>query len=260
MSVSSSLANLIDRNAPFWTAEAEIFRAYWEWEGRSRETDRLWLVRQSYKEFWDGFVSPFEQLKAAFEKIDRGIGRHEALDFAATLHEEFAHYVAFADAYEELLEPGDPRLDPEKLRLDGDWPENGALVQLRKQHKEEFGDLGHRAHFFTEGGYCTLYAEGMKLAGRGGVDDLIAMACKRVFDDEFEHMLKGIIGLDAETTSEEEWESLAEMTVAQMQYRIHMRNAQFSYPVEGTALDRLVAGDCPAMPFDWKRAGLTPPS
>jgi len=260
VSVSPGLLALIEENAPYWTAEAEVFRAYWRWDGRTQETDQLWLARQSYKEFWDGFVSPFEQLRAAFDKIDRGIGRHEALDFAKTLHEEFAHYVAFADAYEALTPEGEAPIDPEKLRVDGDWPENRVLVEMRAEHKRTHGELGQRAHQFTEGGYCTLYAEGMTLAGRGGVDDLIAKACTRVYEDEFGHMLKGIVGLDERETRPDEWAALTAMTVAQMQQRIHMRNAQFSFPVEGEALVELLSGACPPTPFDWEKAGLEPPA
>ncbi len=46
-----------------------------------------------------------------------------------------------------------------------------------------------RAHLFTEGGYCALFREGMKLGGRGGVDDAIAAACAEIHDEEFDHMM-----------------------------------------------------------------------
>ena len=38
----------------------------------------------------------------------------------------------------------------------------------------------------------------MKLAGNGGADDLIARAAALVYEDEFGHMCKGIVGLDME--------------------------------------------------------------
>lgn len=36
----------------------------------------------------------------------------------------------------------------------------------------------------------------MTLKGNGGVDDMIARACALVYEDEFGHMCKGIVGLD----------------------------------------------------------------
>ena len=79
--VSANLRRLIDVAAPYWAGEAEIFRTYWEWSGRSRETDRRWLALQCSKEIWGSglapldkgiFLGPAEQLVAAFPRISTG--------------------------------------------------------------------------------------------------------------------------------------------------------------------------------------------
>jgi hypothetical protein len=257
--IHDGLHALIAANAPLWAAEAEVVRSYWDSPVRTRETDLLWLLRQCYKEYWDGFVPPFDRLQQAIEGIDRQIDRRKVLDHARTLAEELAHYCAFADAYEALRVNDEPSVHPDLLKSEGNWPENVTLVELRAEHKRLHGELGRRAHFFTEGGYCTLYSEGMKLRGRGPAEDKIADACALVFDDEFGHMLFGIAGLGDHGLTDADWALLQEMTVVQMQLRIEMRNAQFSYPVPEDRIRRLKAGICEPMDFDWERAGLEAP-
>ena len=76
------------------------------------------------------------------------------------LNDEFAHYCAFADAYDAIRPAGTRRLNPERLESS---PEEDALTALRFAHQERHGELGMRACKFTEGGYCTLFSEGMAL-------------------------------------------------------------------------------------------------
>ena len=87
-----------------------------------------------------------------------------------------------------------------------------------------------RASRFTEGGYCTLFREGMRLKGRGGTDDMIAEACTKVFEDEFGHMLVGIIGLDDEGWSEEQFDLLEALVLEQLRLRIPMRKRRVQLP------------------------------
>src|SRR5260221_11158601 len=97
MSVSANLKRLIDTAAPYWAGEAEVFRTYWDWSQRTRETDRQWLSRQCSKEGWGSgvgatkgiFLGPAEELVAAFPKIDTEIDRHAGLDIAEGLWAEF---------------------------------------------------------------------------------------------------------------------------------------------------------------------------
>ena len=264
MSVSPALRKLIDAIAPLFAGEAEVVRSYWSSPVRSRESDLRWLRYQCRKEFWDSFadpqkglyLEPLDRLRAAFPKIDIEIDRHEVLDIAEMFFAEFSHYVAFADAYDAIRGEGDLRMNPHALRDAGDLPENAELARIRAGHRRQHGELGMRACEITEGGYCALFSEGMKLAGRGGADEAIARACRAVYDDEFGHMLRGIVNLDEENLSSADWALLEEMTREQMQARIHMRNAQFNYPLSQERIREIFAGRIQPVAFDYERAQL----
>ncbi len=261
MPFGAPFRELVAANAPLWAGEAEVVRAYWDWPERSRRSDLRWLARQCHKEFWGGgdaqrrglFAAPLEEMSAAFEKIDRGVGRHRVLAMAAELHQEFSHYCAFADAYDALKTASEPGLDPASLR-DRSWPENDALSELRALHRERYGEIGRRAHRFSEGGYCGLFREGMKLAGRSAADDAIAAACAKVYADEFEHMLAGIAGIARRPFSANDWSLLRDLTTAQMRQRIHMRNAQFGYPLPEARIQEILAGAIEPVGFDYETA------
>ena len=49
LQASAGLLALIEANAPFWGAEAEVIRSYWDAPIRNTETDRKWLTHQVYK-------------------------------------------------------------------------------------------------------------------------------------------------------------------------------------------------------------------
>jgi len=187
MTVSDSLRRVIEANAKLWAGEAEVFRSYWNWTGRTRATDRQWLAYQCYKEVWsvvsgdpaDGlFMGTLRQLERMFPKIDSEFDRHEVLDVAEGLWAEFAHYCAFADAYDAMGKPGEPRMNPRMVKGTG-WKADEELGALRHGHRKQHGALGERACKFTEGGYCTLFSEGMKLAvnpaGHEGRDGIVAV-------------------------------------------------------------------------------------
>ena len=261
MTASRRLRALIDLNAPLWAGEAEVVRSYWGWDKRSRETDRQWLAYQCFKELWGSsvgygrglFMEPLKKLEAMYPKLDIEVDRHDILDLAESLHSEFAHYVAFADAHDTMREPGEPKLVPQALT---GWPGDDRLGALRHEHRQKHGKLGWRAGQFTEGGYCTLFAEGMKLKGNGGRDELIAAACARVYDDEFDHMLKGVIGLDDESLSEADWSLLGELTTAQLKLRIRMRNEQFGGLLTDERIAAIERGEIEPLAFDWDRARI----
>jgi hypothetical protein len=96
----------------------------------------------------------------------------------------------------------------------------------------------------------------MRLKGRGGADDAIARACALVYDDEFEHMLKGIAGLDSEGLAPAQWKLLGTLAVDQMRLRFPMRNAQFAKPVPDARIAELAAGRAAPVAFDYRRAGF----
>lgn len=255
---SPQLAALIAANAPLWAGEAEVFRTYWDWSRRSRASDLRWLARQCWKELFDGFVPRLRELRAGFPSLDGPTSRWSLLETAKGASEELAHYCLFADAH-DAIRRAEPLLTLERVERTGNWPENAALGSLRARHRRRHGELGRRAQAFTEGGYCTLYAEGMRLAGRGGADDVIASACARVYDDEWDHMLAGIAGLDDMGLGPADWALLTELTVAQMRMRVQMRNAQFGRPLSDARLRAIDAGDVEPLSFDYRRAGLRAP-
>jgi hypothetical protein len=263
---SANLKKLIGQAAPYWAGEAAVFRAYWNWDKRTRETDRRWLALQCSKEVWGSglapldkgiFLGPAEELIALFPKIDLEVDRHKVLDVAEGLWAEFLHYCAFADAHDALAKPGEPKLNPHVIK--NGWQEDLDLSALRFRHKREDPRLGDRASRFTEGGYCTLFSEGMSLKSKtdkkhGRANALIAAACAKVYDDEFGHMLKGIVGLDEEGLSAAEWRTLGAMSVEQLKARIRMRNAQFGHPLAGKQLEDALAGRRKPLRFDFGKA------
>lgn len=259
---SCQLTALVDAVAPLFAGEAEVMRTYWTSPVRTPETDRLWLLRQSRKEVWDTplgdqrglYVGPVEDLLSDFPKIDTEIPREEILERMEGIYEEFSHYCAFADAYDSVRPEGEPRLSPPRLRDVPDWQENLAIRDRRAEIKATEGTVGERACFFTEGGYCTLFSEGMTLAGNGGVDDMIARACALVYEDEFGHMCKGIVGLDTGDMSDADWARMTELSVELATMRIHMRNGQFSYPLSADRIAAIVAGDIQPVKFDFEKA------
>jgi hypothetical protein len=264
--MSSNLQRLVAVAAPLWAGEAEVVRTYWTTRSRSPASDMHWLARQCFKEFWGSGVSKFDRggmfygmmknLLARGGEIDVTLDRHEVADALETVAAEFAHYCAFADCYDAIRPEGSARLNPETLES---WPEEDALTALRYRHQEEHGALGMRACKFTEGGYCTLFSEGMALAGRGGIDDKIAAACTRVHADEFGHMLAGIAGIagiEDSTLGAADWERLGALVAEQLRQRIRMRNQQFGGPLSEARVAAIYRGDIAPIAFDWARAGL----
>lgn len=264
MALSERLTRLIDVSAPLWAGEAEVVRTYWDSPVRNHDSELLWLRRQCSKEFngtgigeyknMGVFMGPITELGEIFSRIDTGEGgvdRRYALELIEILHDEFDHYARFADIYDAIRGPDTPPMNPHELET---WDEDAALTGTRHRQNAEHGALGVRASRFTEGGYCTLFREGMRLKGRGGVDDMIAEACTKVYEDEFGHMLEGIIGLDEEGWSDEQFDLLEELVLEQLRLRIPMRNAEFSFPVSEERVRAIYAGDIEPETFDYGRA------
>jgi len=253
-SVSDPLKQLIALNAPYWAAEAEVIRTYWHSPLRTDDTDRKWLTHQMYKEYWDGIYPPLEIFSKALPQVENTVSRQDLLKMSMMLHEEVEHYCLFANLYDKLIGSTGPKLTPDDLKRLGGWPENDALMKTRAAHKQLNPAIGQRAYHFTEGGYCALFAEGMKLKGRGGIDEAIARVCEHIYEDEFDHMLLGLINTDRHRLSDTDWALLGRMTVEQLQCRIRMRNAQFSLPVSPQRLEEMCAGKCVPITFDYERA------
>jgi hypothetical protein len=252
MRISADLNRLIEAAEPLWAGEAEVVRTYWDSPVRTIETDLLWLARQASKEFNGSgaaefknlgvFVGPVTELLEMFPNIDRGVSRHEAFD-------------RIADVYDAIRPEGAPPLNPHDV---APWDEDVALNACRHKAMAEHGEIGRRATKFSEGGYCTLFREGMRLKGRGGNDDLSAAACGDIYEDEFGHMLSGIVGLDDSGLGADDWRLMTDLVVEILRHRIRMRNAEFSYPLSDDRVQAIFAGDIAPERFDFAKAEMEP--
>jgi hypothetical protein len=268
LNVTPRLKTLIDECAILWAGEAEVARAYFQSPKRTREGDRAFLARQAFKEVWgSGFTGKNETLVQAwaqqlidmFEKLDTEVDRHRALELAEGMKAEFEHYCHFADAYDAMAQPGEAKLTP--FGIQGlEWKAEAALSEVRRKRRADHGEIGWRAMRFTEGGYCTILAEGAKLCanphGHEGRDGLIGEACKKVFDDEFLHMLYGIVEVGREPFGDEEWALFRNLVLEQLRLRIPMRNEQFGFPLSEARIADIYAGKIDPLPFDYERARL----
>lgn len=250
---SQGLLKLIKANATFWGAEAEVIRSYWDSPVRNHETDKKWLIHQIYKEYCNGILPYLALFNEQLAVATISEQRLKLVDLSEILYEEVEHYAMFADLY-VVLDDTDYKLSPDELKTAGAWPENDDLMTLRKQHCLESSDIGQRAFSFTEGGYVALFSEGKKLKGRSNFENAVAKVCKKIYDDEFNHMLLGIMETDSHQLSESNWNMLERFTVEQMKKRILMRNAQFSKPVSEKRMQELLAGQATPVVFDFTYA------
>lgn len=262
MSAHPKFKNLIKISEPYWAGEAEVARTYFNSPARNGESDQLWLSRQCFKEYWgSGFADPVLGLLGDWSgvllkmlpKLDEGADRHEVLDHLEQMHAEYAHYCMFAEIWDELRPEGSGILTPGMLE---NWAEGAALDEFRIKMRADHGEIGVTALRFTEGGYCTLYSEGAKLAGRGGIDDLIGAACQKVYDDEYVHLLRGIAGINNADLDDAEWDLLEALVIAQLRMRITMRNGQFGHPLSEERVAAIHNGDIEPIQFDYKKAQL----
>ncbi len=266
MNATEHIWRLIEKTAPWWAGEAEVVRTYFKSARRTAETDMVWLSRQCFKEFWGSGVGHYDrkgvflgQVMALVDlapRIDVSVSRNEILDILEGLQAEFQHYCLFAEAYDAIRPAGAPKMNPQNLTS---WPEEDELTALRYKHQDDHGAVGMRACRFTEGGYCTLFSEGMALAGGNATDEIIARACSAVYDDEFGHMMGGIGGIADEGLSEADWDLMEKLVVEQMKKRIHMRNGEFGHPLSAERIAAIGRGEITPVTFDWARANIPAP-
>ena len=265
MALSPELQRLVDVSAPLWAGEAEVVRTYFTSPIRTLETDLLWIQRQCSKEFngtgageyknMGVFLGPLTELQLIYPKIDTGeedsVDRHYVLELLEILKEEYEHFCLFSDVFDKIKPANTPSINPHKLET---WDEDAALTKVRHDAIAEHGRLGIRATRFTEGGYCTLFREGMNAAEIGGKFDaankLIAAACKEIYEDEFDHMLEGIAGLDGEGWTSEEFQLMEDIVLKILRRRITMRNAEFSFPLTEERVQAIYEGDILPEIFD----------
>jgi hypothetical protein len=219
---------LVAVNAPFWAAEAELCRTYFESDTRTFDSDLRWLALQASKELVDGV--------------------HARTDDPGVVAEEVQHLAAFTAAYDQLVElAGEvgaehPPLTEDHLRRSASWTANAALRELRQRHRAEHGALGFLAGVVTEGGAATLFREGAARAGLGPADDAIARACAAVLADEEHHAAEALVAMESEVVDDAGWALATGCTVEQSRQRLHMRSEQFGHPVRPARFKAMLAG------------------
>jgi hypothetical protein len=235
----SELQRLYATASRYRAAEEEIAWVYFNSAARDANSDALWLRRQCFKEIWGSGVGDPEkglcagliaQIGRLYAELDAGADRGELLDAIDDLRAEFSHYCLFAELYEEV---SGQALRP--AALEG-WAADEALAAERLQLREQFGEIGDAAVRFTEGGSGSLYLAGIRLAGRGGLDEKIAVACRQVYDDEIGHMQAGAARLEALSTQDGALDELQRLIRKIMGLRLRMRNEQFGHPVSDQVL------------------------
>jgi hypothetical protein len=261
MPLSQNLHDLIELNAPLWAGEAEVVRTYWTSPVRTKETDKLWLKRQCWKEYvgnetvkGDG-VGRLIRLARTLDKLvpqlEVEVDRNDLMEEIEKQYVEYVHYVRFANVYDKLREPDEPILNVKTLEI---WPAEAAKSQHGREIRAKYGKLASRAGEFCEGGYCTLFSEGAKLKGKPGIDGMIGEACQKVYDDEFGHMMHGVVAIDSAGLSPADWNILREITVKTMQHRVLMRNEQFSHPLSDKRIGEIMDGKIEPIKFDYAKA------
>ena len=104
------------------------------------------------------------------------------------------------------------------------------------------------------GDFVVIHRSHGILSVQARVDGRIGAACQKVFDDEFGHMMHGVVGVDDEGLSEADWEQLLELTMEQLRLRIPMRNEQFSHPLSEQRVGEILNGDIEPIEFDFAKA------
>ncbi len=242
---------LVEGAKSYFCAESEIAGVYFRSPGRTPRTDRRWLRRQCYKELWGSgvgdrehglFMGPVVYLRDVFDRIDRGVDRHEVLSRIQDLHTEFEHYCLFADVHDAMAGPS---LDPHRLRA---WDADEKLARMRYDCRERYGRVGDWAVRFTEGGGGALYLAGMELADTGEINDRIARVCEQAHRDEIGHMRAGCTALASQDLSAGEWSQITRLVHEILIQRLHMRNEQFGRPVSDAWIRAVSTGEADSEP------------
>lgn len=246
---STKMRELVDMAARYWAGEAEVVRAYFS-RPHTKEQDIRWLKLQCYKEINgsglvgpDGLIEgPIKRLAEAFPKVDREIDRHEFEEMIEGLYDEFKHYCLLADILDDL---SGQKTNPHDLPQ---YPEDRKLTEMRWKCQETAGELGRFAVTFTEGGGCGIFLAGSQISG-GELEQRIAAACKRIYDDEAGHMMAGVHGLERVAKTEEEWEKVKKMVREISLQRVRMRNEQFGFPLSQARLREIDEGKIEPLPL-----------
>ena len=178
---------LVDTAWPYWEAEGEIARRFFE---KASDDDHVFYLRaQLWKElnpvdgFFNGLHRELAKLVDMYPKVDKEIDRHHYHFLLEQLTQEFNHYVVLADIFEHLM--GRPISPDDTVQL----PEEKKLGDLRRGYVENGDAVTKAAVGFTEGGGARLFREGARLSGNE-VNEMTARAMQIIFDDEEDHYME----------------------------------------------------------------------
>ena len=224
-------AELIRTALPFWEAEAQITRRFFNGKP-SREDHIFWLKAQLWKElhpvdgYFTGIQKELSQLVALFPKIDKDIDRHRYHHLLEQMTQEFNHYVLMADALEYLL--GHPISAEDTFQL----PQEKKLAKLRREYANSGSAVDKAAVLVTEGGGARMFREGRKLKG-GSFERLIAKAMEVIYQDEKNHY-KEAAGEAAEAVNSPQDLQRMKRAIREIsRQRVYMRNEMFREPLTG---------------------------
>ena len=224
-------AELIRTALPFWEAEAQITRRFFNGKP-SREDHIFWLKAQLWKElhpvdgYFTGIQKELSQLVALFPKIDKDIDRHRYHHLLEQMTQEFNHYVLMADALEYLL--GHPISAEDTFQL----PQEKTLAELRREYANSGSAVDKAAVLVTEGGGARMFREGRKLKG-GSFERLIAKAMEVIYQDEKNHYKEAAGEAAQAVDSPQDLQRMKKAIREISRQRVYMRNEMFREPLTG---------------------------
>lgn len=238
--------------AVFTAGEAEIARAYFDGENRSKETDILFLTSQAGREYSSGLhilQSILERREGDLSSLER----NWLSDSLFKAQQELNH----GDLCAEILEwlTGWPADMKELFRydlFDGDptAPNNreqsklSHLFQEQEQRTEPWAGLvQHNSGYgLLEGGGCGMFYSASLISG-SEVNERIAKAFQIVLEDERDHGPPNIMRVESFIATEEQLKEVKELLRVRGSQRLRYRNEQFSYPLTEERIAELAEGN-----------------
>ncbi|MGW4548559.1 hypothetical protein ACWEN4_19615 [Streptomyces violaceorubidus] len=225
-------------SAPYWAAEHEIARRYFDSSTRSTATDKVWVGHQMFKE-WTGsgvygprhttVASMIAEVAAEVAPLGQGAvapsplkSTYTKLSFAS---DELRHYAQLHDLF-LLIESDTP---PPAIAELGKLKEGSALTELRLGHRED--KLGAIAVDLSEGGGLGLYF-GIRSAKdlldlSSEVDREVLAVADRTIEDETRHLLGRFQAARDAGLDEEQWDRVSEILEEISRQKLLERNEQF---------------------------------
>ena len=235
---------LIDTAYPYWEAEAEIARRFFE---KATDDDHVFYLRaQLWKElnpvdgYFNGLHRELADLVEKFPRGDKDIDRHDYHFLLMQLTQEFNHYVVLADIFEHLV--GRPISPDDTVQL----PEEKKLGDLRRGYVDGGSDLDSAAVALTEGGGARLFREGAKLSG-STVNDMTARAMKIIYDDEEDHYQEQAKAAVELIKSDADLKRMQDAVKAISRQRVNMRNEMFRAPMTEAEIENFIADNTRAV-------------